>query len=105
MANALKQYINENGWNIVRVNGRKHYNLNMIDEIQPATYEGQTLESEWIVRARDRFFTVYGGRKSGAGRSDWFVVVTRHSGSHPKAIQWTEKCTSLIDCLRFIDCM
>ena len=94
MTNALKQYTNENGWNTISVNGREHFDLDCIDEIQPATYEGSTLSSEWIVRAGEMTFTVYGGGHSGGSRTDWFVQFPNGGKM---------KCTSLIACIRCIN--
>ena len=94
MTNALKQYTNENGWNTIRINGRDHYDFGHFYEITPATYEGQTLSSEWIIRTCEHTtYKVYGGVNSGGGRCDWFVEF--ESGG-------TIKCKSLVACFREI---
>lgn len=96
MTNALKQYTNKNGWKTIRVNGREHYNLENIESITPATYNGQTLSSDWHIRraGMDYSVNVYGGRNGGGGRCDWFI----RSPNGSVAVH-----TSLIACLREIN--
>ena len=77
-------YTNANGFNIVKINGRKKY-VNRVTELEQGEYS-----YEWVGIASGTPFKIFGGRASGGNRNEWFV-------------EWGSSFDGYIDATSFAD--